>query len=187
MTHFRSPGKHLHLLFLEPILQEGSLGGGTRGSRHSRRPSPGSGRRGSLQAREAGLGEKMTASVTLSGARPALELSADRPTPITPCSIPPSPLSPLGLSFHTYRMVIIWPTPEREEELRTEPCTEEQSTLWGDREHIGAQDLAQAARLPPEAGLKTLVAPAASLNQWETAMVTPFCRWESGGTWSRSN
>lgn len=34
------------------------------------RPSPGSGQRGSLQAREVGLGEKMAASGTLSGALP---------------------------------------------------------------------------------------------------------------------
>lgn len=40
-------------------------------------PSPGSGQRRSLQAREAGLGEKMAVSVDFLGS-PALELSADR-------------------------------------------------------------------------------------------------------------
>lgn len=38
-----------------------------------------------------------------------------------PCSNTPSPAPPLGLSFHTCKMVIILSTPESEEELGTNP------------------------------------------------------------------
>lgn len=78
-------------------------------------PSPGSGQRGSRRPGRLGLGRRQQYRWTFSG--------ADRPVPVTPCSIPPSPSSLLGLSFHTYNMVIIWSSPESEEELRTEPRT----------------------------------------------------------------
>lgn len=100
----------------------------------------------------------MTASGPLSGAPPALELSAERPTPIAPRSIPPSPSPPLGLRFHTYKMAIIWSTPESEEELRTEPRTEKQST-WGVGWGAGST---LAPRTWLATGLKPLTAPAAS-------------------------
>lgn len=61
------------------------------------------------------------------GSSRALPCSEARPSAlgadplVTPCSNPPSPSPPLGLSVHTFKMVIIVSAPKGEEELRTGP------------------------------------------------------------------
>lgn len=86
-------------------------------------PSPGPGHRAALcRSRRTGPGKGRGDG--LSGPHlccSALQLSPESPTLTMPCSNPPSPSPPLGLSFHTVKCLSYQLTPEGEDELEDRP------------------------------------------------------------------
>lgn len=106
-----------HLPFLKPILQGRSLGFENQGlqMRGPRAALCRSRRMGLGTGRQQGLGGLLQGPALLRSSA----LGAD--PLVTPCSNPPSPSPPLGLSVHIFKMVIIVSAPKGEEELRTGP------------------------------------------------------------------
>lgn len=105
------------LPFLKPVLQGRSLGFENQGlqTMGPRAALCRSGRMGLGTGRRQGLSGLLQGPALLGSSA----LGAD--PLVTPRSNPPSPSPPLGLSVHTFKMVIIPSTPKGEEELRTGP------------------------------------------------------------------